>query len=281
LTVRELLAEWMCEAARRYRKHGRTTSELYCQRSAIRPLRELFADALADQIGPQQLTEVRERMVGYGWSRRSINLHVSRIRAVWKWGASLGLVPAAAWQSLQSVAGLRRGRSAARESTGRRPVTWRQLRAVLRACSPKCGRLVRLQWLTGMRPGEACALDPSQLDRSGPLWRYVVPVAVAKTGKEVYWLGPRAQRLLADLSSGPLWPHQRSAYTRHVARACRRAGCEPFSPHCLRHSHGTIVRDRYGAEAASARLNHSRLSTTEIYTATASGLARRVAAEIG
>jgi integrase len=50
-----------------------------------------------------------------------------------------------------------------------------------------------------------------------------------------------------------------------VIRACRRAGVPEWSPGRLRHSAGTDIRRKYGAEAAQLVLGHRNLSTTEIY----------------
>lgn len=54
-------------------------------------------------------------------------------------------------------------------------------------------------------------------------------------------------------------------YRQAVLRACRRAGVPEWSPGQLRHSTGTEVRSKFGAEAAQLVLGHRNLSTTEIY----------------
>jgi integrase len=251
-------------------------------------VRELYADRPAEQFGPQQLAAVRQRMIDAGWVRASINLHVCRIRTVWRWGVSQGLVPVATLQMLCTLAGLRKGKSAARESQPKAPVSWRQLLAVLRRCRPMIGAMVRLQFLTGMRPGEVCALRPCDLDRSGDVWKYKVRDEAAKTGNEVYWLGPRAVAVLAPWllragdSLAPVFARYSTAsYRRHIARCCREAGVSTFGPHQLRHAHATRVEDLYGREAAQKRLNHTQIKTTSRYTRTADRLVQRIAREMG
>jgi integrase len=69
--------------------------------------------------------------------------------------------------------------------------------------------------------------------------------------------------------------------TNHVTRCCEQAGCPTWSPHQLRHAHGTRVANLYGQEAAQKRLNHTQLKTTRRYTSTAQDLVRRIAREIG
>ncbi len=287
LTVRQVLAAWVPEARRRYRKFDRPTSELSAQKCAWRFLRELYADLPARDFGPGQLAAVRQRMVAEGWVRSSINLHVCRIRAIWKWAVSQSMVPEASRSALRSVAGLRKGKSDAREPEPRRPPTWQQLLAVLRRCSREVGAMVRLQYLTGMRPVEVCSMRAVDVDRSGDLWKYTVRPEAAKTGKEVYWLGPRAQAalarwlLMASGDGGRVFHYTRSAYTRHIVRCCQAAGVRPFSAHALRHSFAVRAVDAHGRDAAAGALNHSDPMTTGHYSRTASAAQRRIARELG
>jgi integrase len=286
VTVRRLLAAWWVEAERRYQKFGRRTAELGAQRSALRFLRELYADTDAAAFGPVELAAVRQRMVDAGWVRTSINLHCSRIRTMFRWAASQRIVPESVHRELCTLAGLRKGKSAARESEPKRPPTVWQLRAVLSRCGPTVGAMVRLQYLSGMRPGEICALRPCDLDRSERQWRYVVRAEAAKTGCEVYWLGPRAQAVLIPWldgvePDGQVFPYTTASYRRHLHRCCRAAGCRTFGPHALRHAHGARVDDGYGEEAVMKRLNHTQLKTAKRYSRTATALARRIAEEVG
>lgn len=284
-TVRQVLAAWVGEAGERYRKFGRRTSEWYCHAAALRPVRELYADLPARDFGPRQLAAVRQRMVEAGWSRRTVNGHTNRVRTAWRWAESQGLVPAGATGSLATLAGLRAGRTTAREKVPRRPVTVWQLLAVLRRCCPAVAAVLKLQWLLGCRPEEVCALRPCDLDRSGALWGYAVRPEVAKVGQEVYYLGPRAQRVLGPFLGGdpkrPAFGVRLKQYRRNVGDCCDLAGLPRFVPHALRHNHATRIADRYGIEAAAQRLNHSDQRTTRIYTGQARGIARRVARECG
>jgi integrase len=54
-----------------------------------------------------------------------------------------------------------------------------------------------------------------------------------------------------------------------------------WHPHQLRHTAATLIRRRYGAEAAQAVLGHAELSTTEIYAEKSLEAARAIAKEIG
>ena len=148
------------------------------------------------------------------------------------------------------------------------------------------GAMVRIQYLTGMRPGELCAMRPCDLDRSQPEWKYVVRVENAKVGVETYWLGPRAQKALSEWLTGvpdgaPIFHITAGTYRRHIGEHCAAAGVKPWAPHQLRHSHGTNVTNLFGQEGAMAALNHSELKTSRRYSRTSSALARRIAGEMG
>ena len=55
------------------------------------------------------------------------------------------------------------------------------------------------------------------------------------------------------------------AYGVAIARAAKRAGVPKWTPYQLRHTAGTIVRDKLGPEAAQALLGHANIQMTEHY----------------
>jgi integrase len=71
------------------------------------------------------------------------------------------------------------------------------------------------------------------------------------------------------------------SYRRAIHRACKRAGIEQWSPHRLRHTRGTMIRDRFGPEHAQAVLGHSNLKVTEIYAQVSEQRTREVMQQIG
>ncbi|WP_152053070.1 tyrosine-type recombinase/integrase [Tautonia marina] len=75
-------------------------------------------------------------------------------------------------------------------------------------------------------------------------------------------------------------------YTRHsyrvaIQRACRRAGIPAWSPHRLRHTRATMIRQDFGLEAAKAVLGHTDSRITEIYAARDLAQATEVMRAIG
>jgi integrase len=127
-----------------------------------------------------------------------INQRVGRIIRLFRWGGSEELVPAAIYVALKTVAGLRRGRSPARETEPVRPVPDAFVEAIRPHVAAQVWAMVGLQRLTGMRPGEVCAIRAADLDMTGPVWAYR-PAAhkmMHRDRERLIHLGPRSQEIL-------------------------------------------------------------------------------------
>jgi integrase len=117
---------------------------------------------------------------------------------MFKWGVSEELVPPSVHEALRSVAGLRKGRSAAREKPPVRPGPDGDVEAIRPFVGRRIWAMVELQRLTGMRPGEVVIMRAADLDRSGDVWVYTP--ARHKTehrgkAREIY-IGPKGQAVL-------------------------------------------------------------------------------------
>jgi len=316
--------------ARHYTAHQEVLSrgELRNFRAACRPLVHLYGHTDLADFGPVALKIVRDRLIARGYVRRTVNGYVSRIRAVFGWGVSEELIPVELHQALQTVAGLRKGRSPCPEGHKVRPVPAGAIEAVRPFVQPAVWAMVRLQALTGMRPGEAVIMRRADVDTGGEVWLYT-PTDHKNDWREdddgrTIDLGPKAQEVLrpflaaeldrylfspaesmrayrAELiaervARGGVGNHKRrrrrkrrvagdrytvDSYRRAITRGCRRAGIAPWHPHQLRHTFGTAVRRRYGAEAARVAMGHASLSAAEIYAERDRALARRIALEVG
>jgi integrase len=115
------------------------------------------------------------------------------------------MIPAAVWHALQTVRGLRAGKSEARETRGVRPVPRDRVDAVLPFLPQPVRAMVELEYLSGMRPGELCRMRGLDLETGGRVWVYRPgsdqgPHGKHKTahhGKDrMVFLGPRAQEIL-------------------------------------------------------------------------------------
>jgi hypothetical protein len=123
LTILELVDRFWTHAEGYYRKpDGTPTSELGLFRIALRPLKELYGMTSAAEFGPLSLQVVRDKFIAKGMVRNSINHMLNRLKAVFKWAVSQELLPPAAHQAIVTVAGLRRGRSEARETESVRAI---------------------------------------------------------------------------------------------------------------------------------------------------------------
>src|SRR5262249_25114135 len=121
-TVSQAIAAYLRYAKGYYVKDGQQTSEFHCLIAAMRPLRALYGKTPADSFDSIGLQSVMRRMVEEGLARKTINDHVHRIRRAFRWTASQRLVSDVVVASLATVAALKRGRSAARETQKKKPV---------------------------------------------------------------------------------------------------------------------------------------------------------------
>jgi integrase len=199
LTVNEVLVAFLRHADGHYiRPDGTRTNEVVEFKLTGRVTRELYGHTPAREFGPLALKAVRQRMIDGGLARTTINARVRRLKHVFKWAAGEELVPVATYQALRCVEGLQKGRTAAPEPEPILPVPLDDVNACLPFLRPAVRAMVRLQLLTGMRPGEVCRLRPCDLDRSGEVWFFrPVQHKTLHRGKDrVVALGPRAQALL-------------------------------------------------------------------------------------
>jgi integrase len=177
-----------------------------CLKAALAVVKSLYGSTPAAEFGPRALKACRAEMVSRGWARSYVNAQVDRVRRMFRWGAEEELVAASVHQGLLAVAGLRRGKTEARETAKVRPVPQEDLDATLPHLQPAAAALVRFQFLTGCRPAEACLLRPCDIDRTDPACWVYQPARhkTAHHGKDrLVFLGPRAQEVLQPYLQGP------------------------------------------------------------------------------
>ena len=270
ITVAELMAAYVVHAARYYvDADGKPTKELDNMKTAIKPVRELYAETLAAEFGPRALAAVRQHMVGLDWCRSLVNHQIDRIRRAMKWAASEELIPVTTYQALRTLAGLRRGRTDARESDPVRPVPDDVVKATLPHLSHHVRVMVELMMYTGMRPSEVCAMTLNQIDRSGEPWRYrPAKHKTAHHGKErVIPFGPIARAALAAFLVGRVLEPN-----------------EPiFSPRRAREEHFTRLRENRKSKVQPSQVSrkkpHPKRQPTATYTTRAISHAVGVAAK--
>ena len=262
ITINELILAYWKFAEGYYRKDGKVTGELHAVKSAMRLLRRLYGHTPAREFGPLALKAVREQMIEIGWCRTNVNAQVLRVRRVFRWGVENELIPAETIHALRSVPGLRKGRANVREREPVRPVCTEDVEAVLPHVSIQVAAMIRLQLLTGMRPGEVVGIRSIDIDRTRPVWEYTPPSHKTQHHghRRVVFLGPRAQRILRPFlqedESAYLFDARAAVGRFHADRAARRrTPCWPS--HMTRNKR---VRKESPKREPRAHLNHPGFS---------------------
>lgn len=307
LSIYELVVNYLEHAERHYGSGAR--GEFANSRHALQHVVNLHRHEPAIEFGPLKLKQFQLALAGQKLSRTYINQTCAKLKRMFKWAASEELLPASVFQSLDTVPGLRAGKTAAKESPPKTPVHWEHVFATLTELSPTVTAMVLLQWHTGARSQSVCLATADQFNRSVDPWEWRPRHKTEYLQKEVVlFIGPHCQSLLTPLleaaGDGALFrpqaqrPNQRynkfyrsSAYYRAVTRAIERVNeyrqkndlplVPLWSPHQIRHAKGTLVRERFGVEGAQSVLGHSSLEATQIYAQRQKELARNIARETG
>lgn len=196
-TVSELCRRYSAHANRLYVKNGQPTGEGNLVSLALKELAESFGDLSAIDFGPLALRSFRDGLIARGLARSTVNSKLRRIRLAFGWAVADELIPPSVLEALRAVAGLRAGQGG-RETPPVEPVDDATVEATLPKLPSVVADMVRLQRLTGMRPGEVLSLRPCDVDRSGEVWVY--RPASHKTEHHgrvrTVFIGPKAQSVL-------------------------------------------------------------------------------------
>ncbi len=122
LTVVELCAAYWDFAQRYYTKNGEPGGWLTHIRLMLRKVREAYGHTPASEFGPRKLKTIRQALIDAGHSRVYINKLIPIVLRMFKWATAEELLPGNVYQALRSVEGLRKGRTAARETKAVPPV---------------------------------------------------------------------------------------------------------------------------------------------------------------
>jgi integrase len=187
LTVGGLVAQFMTRGAqeRYYDADGQAKPELGNFPFSLAPLLAHYRHEPVADFGAPQLKQVLRSMIrgdwmtgedlerakrhggGRGWARALCNRSLSRIKLLFGWGESEGLVPEGKSFHLATVAGLEVDQGGARETDDRAPVPQEVVDATLPHMNHVVAAMVRLLVLTAARPKEIRELRPRDIDRSG------------------------------------------------------------------------------------------------------------------
>ena len=172
-TVEDVLAAFWVHALMYYRdREGKPSREQRNFLDVMKLLRRMYGTTPAASFGPLSLEKCQAEMVRHGLARKHINRRVGRIRQVFKWAVAREMIPPSVFEGLRAVAGLKRGRSSAKELPSVKPVSEDHVKAVIVRANRFIGAMLELQMLTGMRSGEMVIMRTADINRSGSVWTY-------------------------------------------------------------------------------------------------------------
>ncbi len=173
ITVVELIDRFWSHATEYYRRpDGSPTSEIATFEPPLRLLKTMYGTIPAAHFGPLALEALRLKMIAKGWCRNVVNAQVNRVRHMFRWAVSKELLAGEVIHRLEALAPLRAGRTNVRESDPVTPVADEVVEATLPHLSSVVACMVRVQRLTGARPGEICTMRTADITRTGDVWEY-------------------------------------------------------------------------------------------------------------
>lgn len=272
-------------------------------RYAFGVLLEIHADTKIEEFGSMALKQVRDRMLNIRkWEGRQTNRQINRIRAGWKWAASMEMIPEESYARLMLLEPLRRSDySGIRWYEEVEAVSNETVEATLPFMPRIVADMVRLQLLSGARPGEVIQVRPCDVERPGltvegiDIWifqpeknkkkhrgkRRTIPIGpkaqvillpYLDRDPEAYCFSPREVMLELGKKVNPKSKrcpgvkYLRTSYTHAIAVACKRAKVPSWHPHQLRHSAATLAHEEMDLDHAQAVLGHDSPDATKIYS---------------
>ena len=153
---------------------------------------------------------------------------------MYRWAVEQELLPVSIHQALAAVPGLKKGRTTAKENPPISPVGDSVVDQTLAYLPPAVATMVRLQRLTGMRPGEVTQSRTGDLNTSGDLWEYRPGSHKTEHHERdrVIFFGPQAQAVLkpwlrTDLQANIFSPAEAEVQRSAARRAERQTKLWP------------------------------------------------------
>jgi integrase len=138
----------------------------------IEELRKQHPFLAVSEFTPKVLKSIRQAMIDRGLGRDYINGKMNRIRRIFKWGVAEELVPSGVLAALQTVQGLKVGRSDARETEDVPAVAKHWVEAVLPYLSSPVRAMAELQLVTGLRSDNVTGMRACEIDTCGKGFDY-------------------------------------------------------------------------------------------------------------
>lgn len=171
ISVTEVCVDYVSEMKKRYRDaSGRPTEEFKTVQRIMKMLRANYGSTKAVDFKALRFKAMRQKFVDKGLSRYVANKYSRHIIRAFKLASENEKLPADNYLSMKSVEPLQKGRTEARETDPIQPVAIETINATIEHLHGIAADMIRLQLLTGMRPGELCQLKPEHIDREKDIW---------------------------------------------------------------------------------------------------------------
>jgi len=238
----------------------------------------LFGTADANTFTAGKLRKVQEYYIEQKLSRGYINSQMGWILRIFRWAVSFDKIPPTVLVSIKTVPGISTGTKGVREAPGVNMVTLDTVKKTLPHLFEPIRSMVKIQLMTGARPGEVRAMTWGAIDRSDKsMWIYSPKEhKTARLGKvRTIPLGPEAQAVLMRFpkldpdapifdpalatrgeAKGPPKKYNRLSYPYAIRRVCEKHEIPVWNPRQLRKLAAQRVDDILGIEHASALLGH-------------------------
>lgn len=198
-TVEDLCQGYCRHALVYYRdRKGEQTGEAVNVTWGLRFYRREIGRKRIDDVTHAELVEVRRKMVEEGSARTSVNKRIGIWNRMMGWALDEGLIGAALKAELSQVSPLKAFRSQARDTEPIKAAEHHAVKAAIAMLPPNLADMVRVQELSGMRPGEVCKMRWEDVERKRGVWLYR-PESHKNAYRglpRVVVLGPMAQRAL-------------------------------------------------------------------------------------
>ena len=173
LTVAELCVDYANRMKKRYKSaDGKMSSEWIVVRRVLRDLRKTFGKTKAEDFKALRFKAIREEFVSQGLSRSVVHKYCRHVVRVFKLAAENEKLSPENYRSMKAVEPLKEKDTTAHENDPIKPIDEESVDKALEHLHGIAADMVRIQLLTGMRPGEVCQLKPNCIDSSGDIWLF-------------------------------------------------------------------------------------------------------------
>ncbi len=184
VTIRTLVVAFMDHAETFYVKNGRQTKSYSTFARVPRALIDLYGSLSVDDFGPLSLEALRNHFINSRLnsqgvkidkplSRYTANEYTSIVCQVLSWGVGREMVKPETHYALTKLPPLKKGRTKVIELPPIKPVSDDVVEKTLPFLASPLVAMIRLQRLTGMRPGEVRSMRACDIDRSREEWIYI------------------------------------------------------------------------------------------------------------